>query len=81
LIDLRYDTALADTGVCASPTEGDLGVTGANIVTPGDPGASVLYLRMNTRGANQMPPFASSLVDSDGAALIGGWIESLASCP
>jgi len=80
-IDLRYDTALASSGACAAPILGDLGVPGANIITPGSPASSVLYLRMNTRGANQMPPLASALVDTDGAALISSWIQSLSSCP
>lgn len=80
-LDLRYTTTLAASGMCGVPTQGDLGVTGAHIITPLSPSTSVLYLRMNTRGANQMPPFASALVDSDGAALISSWIGSLASCP
>lgn len=80
-IDLRYDTALASGGACAAPILGNLGVSGANIITPGSPATSVLYLRMNTRGANQMPPLASSLVDTDGASLISSWIQSLSSCP
>lgn len=80
-IDLRYDTALASSGACAAPLLGDLGVPGANIITPGSPASSVLYLRMNTRGTNQMPPLASALVDTDGAALIAGWIQSMSSCP
>lgn len=80
-IDLRYDTALSTSGVCAAPILGHLGVAGANIVTPGNPAASVLYLRMNTRGTNQMPPFASALVDTDGAALVSSWIQSLSTCP
>jgi len=80
-IDLRYGTALSSSGACNSPLLGDLGVTGANIITPGNPSASVVYLRMNKRGADQMPPFASALVDTDGAALISSWIQSLSSCP
>lgn len=80
-IDLRYDTALATSGACVAPISGDLGVPGANIITPGSPATSVLYLRMNTRGTNQMPPLASALVDTDGAALISSWIQSLSSCP
>jgi uncharacterized repeat protein (TIGR03806 family) len=80
-IDLRYDTTLASSGACAPPILGNLGVPGANIITPGNPASSVLYLRMSTRGANQMPPLASALVDTDGAALIAGWIQSMSSCP
>ena len=80
-IDLRYSTALSSSGACNAPLLGNLGVSGANIITPGNPAASVLYLRMNKRGTDQMPPFASALVDTDGAALISSWIQSLATCP
>lgn len=80
-IDLRYDTALSGSGICASPSLGNLGVAGANIVTPGNPATSVLYLRMNTRDTKQMPPLASALVDTEGAALISNWIRSLSTCP
>lgn len=80
-LDLRYDTALSASGACAAPLNGNLGVAGANIITPGSPLTSVLYLRMNTRGTNQMPPFASSIVDTDGAALVASWIQSLSACP
>jgi len=80
-LDMRYATTLAASGMCAVPTQGDLGVAGAHIVTPLSPDTSVLYLRMNTRGPNQMPPFASAVVDSTGAMLLSDWISALGSCP
>jgi hypothetical protein len=78
-LDLRYTTAIASTNACnVAPTLDDLGIAGAKIIAPGDAAHSVLYLRMNRRDANQMPPIASRLVDTDGAVLLQQWISGLA---
>ena len=80
-LDLRHGTALASTNACnVVPAEGDLGIADARIIAPGDDARSVLLARMARRGANQMPPIASNVRDSAGEALIGAWIDSLASC-
>jgi hypothetical protein len=77
-MDLRYTTPMSATNSCnATPTSGDLGVAGARLITPANPDASVLYLRMSRRGANQMPPVGSNIVDSDGATLIQQWIQQM----
>ena len=77
-MDLRYDTPMSSTNICnVTPTSGDLGVTGAKLVTPANPAASVLYLRMNRRGANQMPPVGSNVVDAGGATLLRDWISTM----
>jgi uncharacterized repeat protein (TIGR03806 family) len=77
-LDLRFATGIAATNTCnIAPTAGTLGVTGARIILPGDASKSVLYLRMNTRGANQMPPLASHQVDTQGAALLQSWINGM----
>jgi uncharacterized repeat protein (TIGR03806 family) len=74
-MDLRYTTNMSATNTCnVTPTSGDLGVSGARLITPANPGASVLHLRMARRGANQMPPVGSNIVDSAGVALIEQWI-------
>ncbi|MGB5346843.1 MAG: PQQ-dependent sugar dehydrogenase, partial [Woeseia sp.] len=80
-IDLRYDTALANTNACdVVPQQGNLGIANARVIAPGDAARSVLANRMNRRDSNGMPPLGSNLVDSDGVSLISGWINSLASC-
>jgi mono/diheme cytochrome c family protein len=77
-LDLRAATALVNTGTCnLEPTAGDLGIANALIVAPGEPARSVLLERMRRRDVNAMPPLASNLVDSAGAALLGDWIASL----
>jgi hypothetical protein len=69
---------MSATNTCnANPTAGDLGVMGAKLITPADPANSLLYLRMSRRGADQMPPIGSNLVDAAGAAVIEQWIQQM----
>jgi mono/diheme cytochrome c family protein len=63
-----------------APLEGNLGITGAFIVSPGKVERSLLHLRMSRRGDKGMPPLASSAVDEAGAELLGRWIKSLTDC-
>ncbi len=78
IIDLRYDTPLAETNtVGAFPTLGDIGEPEARILSPGEPQLSTLYLRLLTMGTFRMPPLASSIIDERGADLIATWIASL----
>lgn len=77
-IDLRYATNIAETNTCnVNPANGDLGVPGARLISPGAPESSILYLRMNRRDSMQMPPVGSTVVDSDGAALLAQWISQM----
>lgn len=79
--DFRYDVSLALAGMCnADPVAGDLGVTGAKLVVPGNSALSLVSLRMHAVSSARMPPLASSLVDASGTELIDAWINSLSSC-
>ena len=80
-LDLRFETSLAATGLCAVPGQGDLGLVNPRIVLPGAPDRSVLLARMNRRDDAQMPPLASTQVDAAGVALVRRWIGGLARCP
>ena len=81
-MDFRYGTALGAMRVCNEPPlNGTLGVDGARILVPRDPGRSLISLRMHTLQAGRMPPLASSRVDEQGTQLIDGWIEAIESCP
>ncbi len=80
-LDLRYATALADSGLCDEPTIGGLGLDDPRVVSPGEPGRSVLLERMLRLDGTRMPPLASSVVDSEGTTLIEDWIDALPSCP
>lgn len=77
-LDLRYTTPVGQTNACnVTPASGDLGVSGARVITPGEAASSVLYLRMSRRDASQMPPLGSLHVDTAGAALIQQWIAAM----
>jgi hypothetical protein len=80
-LDLRVQTPLASTGLCGAPTTGDFGIPNARIVAPGDPAASVLSNRIGRRDGYQMPPLASTVVDTVGKGVVDDWITSLSSCP
>ena len=79
-IDFSYDTALASAGIIdVVPAKGDVGVSGALLVTPGDAADSVIPLRMGTTDTSfRMPPLATNVVDQTAVAVIGYWIDGLA---
>lgn len=80
-IDLRFTTALSAMQTCnVQPVAGDLGISNAQLVAPGEPVRSVLLARMKVRGQYQMPPIGSHLVDEAGVELIGDWIANLDAC-
>jgi uncharacterized repeat protein (TIGR03806 family) len=80
-MDLRYATSFTGINVCdVNPSNGDLGISGAKIIAPGNPAQSLLSVRMKALGAKRMPPLASSVVDTQGTAVIDAWISSLSSC-
>lgn len=79
--DWRFSLPLAMTGACdGTPQDGDLGVAGALILTPGAPAKSTASLRMHALDASRMPPLATHVVDTAGTALVDAWIASLTGC-
>ncbi len=79
LLELRARAYLHSN--CSAPLAGDIGVVGAQILTPGSPEKSLLSLRPHSTGASRMPPIASSVVDTAGLAVVDDWIKALAACP
>jgi uncharacterized repeat protein (TIGR03806 family) len=78
----RFESSAAQMGVCGvAPLAGDLGVPGALIVDPGNPGNSILSLRLHASGEPRMPQLGSLVHDDVGIALIDDWITSLVACP
>ena len=76
-----FTNPLIDDELCgADPIAGDLGVADAKRLVPGDPDHSLIWLRMQLRDANGMPPLGSVAVDTAGAELVRQWIESLGDC-
>jgi hypothetical protein len=81
-VDLRYDTALQNTGLCnVVPVKGTQGVQNATNLTPGHPDLSTLWLRMQTLGKGRMPPLASAVADQQALDVVSDWIKALAACP
>ncbi len=69
--DLRFDTALADTGLCAEKR-----------LVPNAPAASTIIMRMTSDDPTfRMPRGNGLFVDEAGVELIEAWIESLETCP
>ncbi len=76
---LLYATSLADTGAPnALPLHGDFGLPDARLIAPGAPERSLVWKRMNLRGAGRMPHIGTLEVDRDGVELVGEWIRSMA---
>jgi hypothetical protein len=53
-------------------------VAGQPRIRPRDAAASVLYQLVDERGALQMPPIASSVVDTADVAVVASWIQAIA---
>lgn len=87
--DLRFSVAFEDTELCGqAPDKGDLGVSGALRIAPGEPEKSVLSLRMHsletaTNGSfrYRMPQIGSRVVDELGTSVVDDWILSQTACP
>jgi uncharacterized repeat protein (TIGR03806 family) len=84
-LDFRYDTTLKNTGACGvTPMKGTVGVDGAQILKPGMPMLSTIWLRMHAPYAGdktRMPQLATYVIDDKGTQLISDWITSVTSCP
>ncbi len=77
-LDLDYNTAMSQTGLCNQvPQSGNLGISDARIIAPGQASRSVLFARVNTRDANGMPPLASQEIDTAGVNLLQTWIAGM----
>ncbi len=77
--DFRYWLPTSQIGaINEEPTQGDLGIAGARLITPGTPGTSILLQRMLTLNpTHRMPPLATSIVDTAGTQLVANWIASM----
>ena len=66
IVDERYSTPLADTGLCTK-------------LVPGDPDDSIVYQKLSSRPG--MPPLATLQVDPLAVQMMGTWIAGMTSCP
>ena len=80
-MDLRFQAPMQDMKVCYQPPlTTDLGIPGAHLLTPGDPGRSMISVRTRRRDEWGMPPVATRLVDASMAAIIDAWITAADVC-
>ena len=80
--DARYDTPLASQNITNYPAAVTLGFDHTCIVRSQDVWRSMIYARVNTtNAAYQMPPLARNLIDTNAAAVLADWINSLIGIP
>jgi uncharacterized repeat protein (TIGR03806 family) len=80
-MDLRWQATLAQTSTCdVVPSGVTLGVTNPRLVAPGEPDRSLLLVRANRRDVHAMPQIGSTVIDTQGVALLRQWIQGLTSC-
>jgi len=81
-MDFRFSPQTADINACnVTPAFGDLGFTGAKIISPGNPDLSVLKLRDESRNPLiQMPPLGTAIVHNEWIALLESWISDTTMC-
>lgn len=77
MFDARLTIPLAQQGLINGTAADDLGVPGAKLIKPGEPEASVVFLRAATIGGPAMPPLAKELVDERGLELLEEWIKRI----
>jgi len=83
-LDLRFATPLAAAKACGvKPQKGDLGVADIEVIAPGKPEKSALWLRMNAAPNADafMPEIGVAKKHAPGVALIKAWIETFKTCP
>ena len=65
---------------CNENPTNDWGVS-AKLIAPGSSADSVILTRMRAApGSQRMPPLATNMVDTAGAAVIEDWINALSGC-
>ena len=80
-IDFRISSSLAELNACdVEPVNGDLGITDARIIAPGDANRSVLLARMSVTDDNRMPPLATQQIDQTAVNVLQQWINQLTGC-
>jgi uncharacterized repeat protein (TIGR03806 family) len=78
LIDLSYDTKLADAKLIDErPIHDSLGIEDPKLIAPGAPERSILLQRIARRGVGQMPPTSTNMVDARAVKFLGEWIRQL----
>jgi hypothetical protein len=78
MMELSYATEQAKMNIVGEkPKHHSFGRADALLIAPGDPDRSVLLERLRRRGAGQMPPLATNVVDEQAVKLLRDWISGL----
>ena len=79
--DFRYWLPTNQIGaINEDPSQGDLGLPGGKLISPGSPENSIMLLRTQSLDPSvRMPPLATEIVDSVGTQLLSDWIEQMPS--
>lgn len=77
-LHLAYELSHKDLRAIGNrPTQGTFGIANAEVIAPGDPFRSTLYLRMAKLGPGHMPHLGAREIDRRGLALIHDWLRQL----
>ena len=74
--DARLHIPWAQAGLINGPLIRDLGQAANRVIRPGDLGRSMLHTRISALGARQMPPLATTVLDTNSIALLAQWIST-----
>jgi len=74
--DARHHNPLSASGLIRGALNDTRGDTNNRVVLPGDLAHSMLHARIAARGQGQMPPLATSLLDTQAMALVSAWITN-----
>jgi glucose/arabinose dehydrogenase len=81
LWDARITTPTLQAGLVNGALINNGGNTNNRVIKPGSLANSMLLTRISTRGAGQMPPLASSVLDTQSIALVSNWITNRPDAP
>lgn len=80
-MDLRASTDTLGTNTCnVVPQHGNLGVSGALLLFPGNAAQSIISLRTHALDNTRMPPLGTAIVDAIGTFVVDSWIGSADVC-
>ncbi len=74
--DARITTPLSQAGLVDGRLNNDAGDTNNHVIVPGSLSHSMLLQRISTRGPGQMPPLASTVLDTNSINLVSAWITN-----
>ncbi|MFP6672807.1 MAG: PQQ-dependent sugar dehydrogenase [Pirellulaceae bacterium] len=77
-IDLEHNGDLSHLkAINVTSLHDKFGLAMPHIITPGDPEASTLFLRVNRRGKGQMPQLSTNVVDQRAVEMLRSWIKQM----